>query len=85
MPHHSWRMSPTPAANPTMVRTERMARLLRSPLLPIKQIATLVGWADADFAARQCRRGLGVTPTTYRQFVCTSDSAERLGIDERTV
>lgn len=63
-----------PIAYLTMVRTERMAHLLRSTLLPIKQIAAQVGWADADFAARQFCRGLGVTPTAYRKFVCTSDS-----------
>lgn len=63
-----------PVAYLTMVRTERMARLLRSTVLPIKQIAAEVGWADADFAGRQFRRSLGVTPTTYRQFVCASDS-----------
>ncbi|WP_243736140.1 helix-turn-helix domain-containing protein [Leucobacter luti] len=63
-----------PIAYLTMVRTERMAQLLRSTVLPIKQIAAEVGWADADFAARQFRRSLGVTPTTYRQFVCASNS-----------
>ncbi|MCB1297603.1 MAG: helix-turn-helix transcriptional regulator [Microthrixaceae bacterium] len=63
-----------PIAYLTMVRTERMAQLLRSTVLPVRQIAGEVGWADADFAARQFRRGLGVTPTTYRQFVCAPDS-----------
>lgn len=63
-----------PVAYLTMVRTERMARHLRSTVLPVKQIAAEVGWADADFAARQFRRGLGVTPRTYRQFVCAPDS-----------
>lgn len=63
-----------PIAYLTMVRTERMAQLLRSTVLPIRQIAAEVGWADADFAARQFRRGLGVTPTAYRQFVCGSGS-----------
>nr|WP_087011767.1 AraC family transcriptional regulator [Leucobacter sp. 7(1)] len=63
-----------PIAYLTMVRTERMAHLLRSTVFPVKQIAAEVGWADADFAARQFRRGLGVTPTAYRQFVCAPDS-----------
>lgn len=63
-----------PIAYLTMVRTERMAQLLRSTVLPVKKIAMQVGWADADFAARQFRRSLGVTPTTYRQFVCAPDS-----------
>lgn len=65
-----------PIAYLTMVRTERMAQLLRSTVLPIKQIAADVGWADADFAARQFRRSLGVTPTTYRQFVCAPKSGD---------
>lgn len=63
-----------PIAYLTMVRTERMAQLLRTTALPIKQIAADVGWADADFAARQFRRGLGVSPRTYRQVACTPDS-----------
>lgn len=63
-----------PIAYLTMVRTERMAQLLRSTALPIKQIAAEAGWTDADFAARQFRRSLGVTPTAYRQFVCGSGS-----------
>ncbi|MCO5294420.1 MAG: AraC family transcriptional regulator [Homoserinimonas sp.] len=65
-----------PIAYLTMVRTERMAQLLRSTVLPIKQIAADVVWADADFAARQFRRSLGVTPTTYRQFVCAPDPGD---------
>jgi len=36
-----------------------MAKLLRSTNLPVKHIAAQVGWADADLAARQFRRGLG--------------------------
>lgn len=63
-----------PIAYLTMLRTERMANLLRSTELPVKQIAAQVGWTDADFAARQFRRVLGVTPRAYRQIVCTSDS-----------
>lgn len=61
-----------PIAYVTMVRTERMANLLRSTQLPIKRIAAEVGWADADFAARQFRRGLGISPRAYRQFVGAS-------------
>lgn len=63
-----------PIAYLTMVRTERMAHLLRSTELSIKRIAAEVGWLDADFAARQFRRGVGVTPSAYRQSICTSDS-----------
>ena len=68
-----------PIAYLTMVRTERMAQLLRSTVLSIKQIAAEVGWADADSAARPFRRRLGVPPTVYQQVVCTSDSD---GVDE---
>ncbi|WP_246159775.1 helix-turn-helix domain-containing protein [Microbacterium rhizomatis] len=56
-----------PIAYLTMVRTERMAHLLRSTDLPIKLIAAEAGWADADFAARQFRRALGVSPSVYRR------------------
>lgn len=62
-----------PIAYLTMVRTERMANLLRSTELPVKKIAAQVGWTDADFAARQFRRGLGVPPSAYRRYVCGSD------------
>ncbi|WP_211368015.1 AraC family transcriptional regulator [Microbacterium rhizomatis] len=69
-----------PIAYLTMVRTERIAKLLRSTELPVKQIAAQVGWVDAEFAARQFRRSLGVTPSAYRRFVCApnlSDGAQR--------
>lgn len=56
----------SPIAYLTMVRTERMAALLRTTDTPIAVIAEEVGWSDPDFAARQFRRSVGVTPSRYR-------------------
>ena len=56
----------SPIAYLTMLRTERMAGLLRTSDAPIAVIAREVGWADPDFAARQFRRSVGVTPSQYR-------------------
>lgn len=56
----------SPIAYLTMLRTERMAVLLRTTDAPIAVIAEEVGWSDPDFAARQFRRSVGVTPSGYR-------------------
>jgi len=56
----------SPIAYLTMLRTERMAGLLRTTDAPIAVIAREVGWGDSDFAARQFRRGVGMTPRRYR-------------------
>lgn len=56
----------SPIAYLTMLRTERMAGLLRTSDAPIAVIAREVGWGDPDFAARQFRRSVGVTPSQYR-------------------
>ncbi len=56
----------SPIAYLTMLRTERMAGLLRTTDAPIAAIAREVGWDAADFAARQFRRSVGVTPRRYR-------------------
>lgn len=56
----------SPIAYLTMLRIERMATLLRTTDAPITVIAQEVGWRDPDFAARQFRRGVGVTPSGYR-------------------
>ncbi len=56
----------SPIAYLTMLRTERMAALLRTTDAPITVIAEEVGWSDPDFAARQFRRSVGVTPSGYR-------------------
>ena len=56
----------SPIAYLTMLRTERMAGLLRTTDAPIAVIAREVGWGDPDFAARQFRRSVGMTPRRYR-------------------
>ncbi len=55
-----------PIAYLAMLRAERMAHLLRATDMPVSTIARQVGWSDADFASRQFRRNVGVTPTRYR-------------------
>lgn len=59
----------SPIAYLTMLRTERMARLIRTTDDPISMIARKVGWGDPDFAARQFRRSIGVTPRKYRSMI----------------
>ena len=56
----------SPIAYLTMLRAEEMARLLRTTDTPIAVIAREVGWGDPDFAARQFRRSVGLTPSRYR-------------------
>jgi len=58
----------SPIAYLTTLRTERMAGLLRTTDAPIAVIAREVGWDAADFAARQFRRSIGVTPRRYRSL-----------------
>lgn len=50
----------------TIMRAERMATLLRTSDAPISRIAVEVGWPDPDFATRQFRRNVGMTPTQFR-------------------
>ena len=59
----------SPIAYLTMLRTEQMARLIRTTDDPISMIARKVGWGDPDFAARQFRRSIGVTPRKYRSMI----------------
>lgn len=58
----------SPIAYLAMLRAERMAHLLRTTDTPISLIARNVGWGDADFAARQFRRSVGVTPSRFRSM-----------------
>lgn len=58
----------SPIAYLTMLRAERMAELLRTTDLLVSVIANEVGWADPEFAARQFRRSVGVSPSRYRQI-----------------
>lgn len=59
----------SPIAYLTMLRAEQMAHLLRTTDAPIAMIARQVGWSDPDFAARQFRRSVGITPRRYRDRV----------------
>lgn len=63
----------------TMLRVERMAHYLRTTDTPISVIAHLVGWQDADFAARQFRRSVGLTPSRYRGMGRDEQAAQRSG------
>lgn len=56
----------SPIAYLTMLRAQRMAHLLKVTDSSISTIAASVGWGDADFAAQQFRRSIGVTPSEYR-------------------
>lgn len=56
----------SPIAYLTMLRTERMAQLLRAQDTPVANIAAQVGWDNPDFAALQFRRSLGVSPSQFR-------------------
>ncbi|XPP25617.1 MAG: helix-turn-helix domain-containing protein [Leucobacter sp.] len=58
----------SPIAYLTMLRAEQMAHLLNLTDSPISVIAASVGWGDADFAARQFRRSVGVAPSEYRRI-----------------
>ncbi|OJV26269.1 MAG: AraC family transcriptional regulator [Actinobacteria bacterium 69-20] len=66
----------SPIAYLTMLRTERMARLLRTTDTPIAVIAREVGWGDPDFAARQFRRSVGLTPSRYRAISQSSQTVD---------
>ena len=59
----------SPIAYLTMLRAERMAHLLKLTDSPIAIIAASVGWGDPDFAARQFRRSVGVSPSEYRRII----------------
>lgn len=55
-----------PIAHLTTLRIEQMAMLLQGSDAPVTDIARQVGWNSVDFATRQFRRAVGVTPTEYR-------------------
>lgn len=56
----------SPIAYLTGLRAELMANRLRTTDVPIGRIAADVGWPDPDFASRQFRRNVGMTPSKYR-------------------
>lgn len=68
----------SPIAYLTMLRTEQMAGLLRTTEGSIAAIAREVGWRDPDFAARQFRRSVGVTPSKYRA-ISRRHAAQQVG------
>nr|WP_232532766.1 AraC family transcriptional regulator [Nesterenkonia alkaliphila] len=57
----------TPLAYLTMLRAERMARLLRETDLTVEQAAREVGWSSRNHAARLFRQCVGVSPGRYRR------------------
>lgn len=69
----------SPIAYLTMVRAERMAHLLGTTDTPIATVAGEVGWRDPDYAARQFRRSVGVTPRQYRALSRQPPRTERPG------
>ncbi|MFV0425469.1 MAG: helix-turn-helix domain-containing protein [Beutenbergiaceae bacterium] len=58
----------SPIAYLAMLRVERMVHLLKQTDSPISAIAASVGWGDPDFAARQFRRSVGVSPSEYHRI-----------------
>lgn len=66
----------SPIAYLTMLRAERMAYLLKVTESPISVIASSVGWRDPDFAARQFKRRVGISPSEYRRQAWNVDRSE---------
>lgn len=67
----------SPIAYLTMLRSEQMAHLLRTTDMPIAVVAGQAGWRNADFAARQFRKSIGVTPSRYRRMSRQPDVREK--------
>lgn len=59
----------TPLAYLTMLRVERMARLLREDELGIAAAGRSVGWSSRSRAAEAFRQCVGITPQHYRAQV----------------
>lgn len=58
-----------PMAYLTMLRVEKLAYLLRTTERTIAALSSEVGWADPDYAGRQFRRSVGLTPRQYRSMI----------------
>lgn len=56
----------SPLAYLTMLRAEELARLLRATDMTVAAAGRMVGWRDPDYAGRQFRRCVGLTPRQYR-------------------
>ncbi|WP_460834528.1 helix-turn-helix transcriptional regulator [Nocardioides hungaricus] len=59
----------TPSAYLTMLRVERMARLLREDELSVSAAGRAAGWSSRSRAAEAFRQSVGVTPQRYRARV----------------
>ncbi|WP_227000711.1 helix-turn-helix transcriptional regulator [Protaetiibacter intestinalis] len=57
----------TPLAYLRVIRTERMALLLRTTGISVQQAAREVGWSSRSYAARVFQQHLGVSPRQYRK------------------
>lgn len=56
----------TPLAFQRMIRTRRLAELLRDTDLPIEVAMRQVGWFSRGHAAHLFQMHVGLTPTQYR-------------------
>jgi len=58
----------TPLAFLTMLRIEKMARLLRETDLTIEQVGRLVGWRSRNRTTEAFTQATGMTPSAYRKL-----------------
>lgn len=65
----------TPLAYLTMLRVERMARLLREGELSVTAAGRAVGWSSRSRAAEAFRQCVGVTPQRYRARIRATTSS----------
>lgn len=59
----------SPLAYLTMLRAQELARLLRTTDMTVAAAGKEVGWTDPDYAGRQFRRSVGLTPRQYRSMI----------------
>ena len=59
----------TPSAFLTMVRAEKLARLLRETDLPVTDAMGQVGWYSRSHATDLFRQYVGVSPGQYRRLL----------------
>ncbi|WP_424968660.1 GlxA family transcriptional regulator [Dinoroseobacter sp. S375] len=69
----------TPAKAVEAMRVERAQELLETSSRSAKQIATLCGFRSEDRMRRAFLRGLGVSPTDYRQRFCAEATPGNAG------
>ena len=51
----------------TGVRMEKAKQLLLNKELSMKEICSMVGYADPNYFSRSFKKNVGVTPTEYRE------------------